>query len=64
MSAIGAERAWLLSKPSADDLEGGYHMASVRDKTGRPAVVVTGMGLITSLGTGKADYKVLREMIK
>src|SRR4029078_3246897 len=30
-------------------------MASARDKRGRPIVVVTGMGVITSLGTGKAD---------
>jgi 3-oxoacyl-[acyl-carrier-protein] synthase II len=30
-------------------------MASKRDKAGRPIVVVTGMGVITSLGTGKAD---------
>jgi 3-oxoacyl-[acyl-carrier-protein] synthase II len=27
----------------------------VRDKSGRPVVVVTGMGVITSLGAGKAD---------
>lgn len=30
-------------------------MASKRDKAGRPIVAVTGMGVITSLGTGKAD---------
>src|SRR5438874_8792258 len=30
-------------------------MTSARDKHGRPIVVVTGMGVITSLGTGKAD---------
>ena len=30
-------------------------MASARDKFGRPIVVVTGMGVITSLGAGKAD---------
>ena len=30
-------------------------MASWRDKSGRPIVAVTGMGIITSLGTGKAD---------
>ena len=30
-------------------------MASSRDKNGRPIVVVTGMGVITSLGAGKAD---------
>jgi 3-oxoacyl-[acyl-carrier-protein] synthase II len=30
-------------------------MASSRSKNGRPTVVVTGMGVITSLGTGKAE---------
>jgi 3-oxoacyl-[acyl-carrier-protein] synthase II len=30
-------------------------MASLRDKNGRPVVVVTGMGVITSLGAGKTD---------
>ena len=30
-------------------------MTSARDKQGRPIVVVTGMGVITSLGAGKAD---------
>jgi 3-oxoacyl-[acyl-carrier-protein] synthase II len=30
-------------------------MASVRDKNGRPVIVVTGMGMVTSLGMGKAD---------
>jgi 3-oxoacyl-[acyl-carrier-protein] synthase II len=30
-------------------------MTSARDKNGRPVVVVTGMGVITSLGAGKAD---------
>jgi 3-oxoacyl-[acyl-carrier-protein] synthase II len=30
-------------------------MASMRDKAGRPIVVITGGGLITSLGAGKAD---------
>jgi len=30
-------------------------MASVRDKSGRPVVVVTGMGVVTSLGAGKQD---------
>jgi 3-oxoacyl-[acyl-carrier-protein] synthase II len=30
-------------------------MASSRDKSGRPVVVVTGTGVITSLGAGKAD---------
>jgi 3-oxoacyl-[acyl-carrier-protein] synthase II len=30
-------------------------MTAARDKNGRPIVVVTGMGVITSLGAGKAD---------
>src|SRR5882724_13428343 len=30
-------------------------MAAARDKHGQPIVVVTGMGVITSLGAGKAD---------
>src|ERR1700704_5476766 len=30
-------------------------MAVARDKFGRPIVVVTGMGVVTSLGAGKAD---------
>jgi 3-oxoacyl-[acyl-carrier-protein] synthase II len=30
-------------------------MAATRDKTGRPIVVVTGMGVVTSLGAGKDD---------
>ncbi len=30
-------------------------MASIRDKSGRPVVVVTGMGVVTSLGAGKDD---------
>ena len=30
-------------------------MASARDKAGRPIVVVTGIGVVTSLGAGKAD---------
>src|SRR5881628_3095956 len=30
-------------------------MASGQDRHGRPIVVVTGMGVVTSLGTGKAD---------
>ncbi len=30
-------------------------MAEMRDKAGRPIVVVTGSGLVTSLGAGKAD---------
>src|SRR6201997_5303775 len=30
-------------------------MAAPRDKLGRPIVVITGMGVVTSLGSGKAD---------
>jgi 3-oxoacyl-[acyl-carrier-protein] synthase II len=30
-------------------------MTATRDKLGRPIVVVTGMGVVTSLGSGKAD---------
>src|SRR3978361_1534397 len=30
-------------------------MAVSRDKFGRPVVVVTGMGVVTSLGAGKTD---------
>jgi len=30
-------------------------MASLNDKAGRPVVVVTGMGVVTSLGAGKAE---------
>src|SRR6266545_7845160 len=30
-------------------------MATYRDKSGRPVVVVTGMGVVTSLGAGKSD---------
>ncbi len=30
-------------------------MASLRDKKGRPVVVITGMGIVSPLGTGKAD---------
>ena len=30
-------------------------MPSMRDKAGRPIVVVTGLGVVTSLGAGKAD---------
>lgn len=30
-------------------------MTATRDKSGRPIVVVTGMGLVTSLGAGKSD---------
>jgi 3-oxoacyl-[acyl-carrier-protein] synthase II len=30
-------------------------MAATKDKLGRPIVVVTGLGVITSLGAGKTD---------
>src|SRR6201995_631821 len=30
-------------------------MASTKDKMGRPIVVVTGLGVVTSLGAGKED---------
>ncbi len=30
-------------------------MAAHRDKAGRPIIAVTGMGVVTSLGVGKAD---------
>ena len=30
-------------------------MVAIHDKFGRPVVVVTGSGLVTSLGAGKAD---------
>ena len=30
-------------------------MTAMRDKSGRPVVVVTGMGVVTSLGSGKTD---------
>jgi 3-oxoacyl-[acyl-carrier-protein] synthase II len=33
----------------------GKTMGSLRDKFGRPIVVVTGMGMVTSLGAGKED---------
>jgi 3-oxoacyl-[acyl-carrier-protein] synthase II len=33
----------------------GKNMAATRDKFGRTIVVVTGMGVVTSLGAGKAD---------
>jgi hypothetical protein len=36
-------------------LIGGENMTAPRDKFGRPIVVVTGMGIVTSLGAGKAD---------
>jgi 3-oxoacyl-[acyl-carrier-protein] synthase II len=53
---IGAAKAWRWSKQS---IENGPtqvgNMTAPRDKFGRPIVVVTGMGVVTSLGAGKAD---------
>src|SRR5437868_2495744 len=37
------------------DLIGAENMTGPRDKLGRPVVVVTGMGIVTSLGAGKTD---------
>ena len=34
-------------------------MASTKDKMGRPIVVVTGLGVITSLGAGVAQKSAL-----
>src|SRR5262245_39814941 len=48
-SATGAERAWRLSKRLAEEV------CMTSGKNGQPVVVVTGMGLITSLGAGKTD---------
>jgi 3-oxoacyl-[acyl-carrier-protein] synthase II len=36
-------------------MTGGGTMTASRDKFGRPIVVVTGMGIVTSLGAGKSD---------
>jgi 3-oxoacyl-[acyl-carrier-protein] synthase II len=36
-------------------LTDGEIMAATRDKFGRPIIVVTGMGVVTSLGAGKTD---------
>src|SRR5713226_3769471 len=41
------------SRPGAEST--GGTMAAPRDKFGRPIVVVTGMGVVTSLGAGKTD---------
>jgi 3-oxoacyl-[acyl-carrier-protein] synthase II len=50
-------KAWRWSKPSVDlgYTSDGEIMTAVRDKFGRPIVVVTGMGVVTSLGAGKTD---------
>src|SRR5258705_6351909 len=53
----GRARAWLWSRRSAkhDAESTGEVMTAPRDKSGRPIVVVTGMGVVTSLGAGKTD---------
>src|SRR6516165_12180427 len=43
--------AWSVPGPN----EAGEYMGSMRDRAGRPIVVVTGSGLVTSLGAGKTD---------
>jgi 3-oxoacyl-[acyl-carrier-protein] synthase II len=40
---------------NSDGKSDGEVMTAVRDKFGRPIVVVTGMGVVTSLGSGKTD---------
>jgi 3-oxoacyl-[acyl-carrier-protein] synthase II len=53
---IGGAKAWRWSKRSGEcRFTDGENMAAARDKFGRPIVVVTGMGVVTSLGAGKAD---------
>jgi len=49
---IGGVKAWRWSKRRA---EGGKRMSAKTDKAGRPIVVVTGLGVVTSLGQGKED---------
>ena len=62
----GGAKAWPWSRPSVEARSrpgarrarrctGGENMTAPRDKFGRPIVVVTGMGVITSLGAGKTD---------
>ena len=50
-SAIGAAKALHWSKPRLKE----SLMPSHQDSAGRPIVVVTGMGVVTSLGAGKTD---------
>src|SRR3954464_4840825 len=44
----------IMLKQDRRDVDGGT-MSAPRDKLGRPIVVVTGMGVVTSLGAGKQD---------
>ena len=50
-SDTGVARGWL----SSSGCEGRGRRMATRDKAGRPIVVVTGMGIVTSLGTGKDE---------
>ena len=50
-SGIGAAKAWRWSRRP----EGESHVVLSTTTAGRPIVVVTGMGVVTSLGAGKAD---------
>jgi 3-oxoacyl-[acyl-carrier-protein] synthase II len=45
----------LRGKMRAERGTSGENMTAPRDKFGRPIVVVTGMGVVTSLGAGKTD---------
>src|SRR5476649_2561834 len=49
---IGAAKASGWSKRS---IEGEADMSSTRDKAGRPIVVATGLGVVTSIGAGKTE---------
>src|SRR4051795_3153716 len=44
----------IMLKQDRRNVDGGT-MSAPRDKLGRPIVVVTGMGVVTSLGAGKTD---------